>query len=33
VHYYYQWKKSERFQAFLEEQQRLNAITSVTYVQ
>ncbi|UJR21378.1 hypothetical protein I4U23_024470 [Adineta vaga] len=30
IHYYYQWKKSERFQIFMEEQQRLNAITSVT---
>ena len=30
IHYYYQWKKTDRCQAFLEEQQRLNAISSVT---
>ena len=32
VHHYYQWKKTERYEVFMEEQQRLNAITSVTYV-
>lgn len=32
IHFYYQWKKTERFQLFMEEQQRMNAITSVTYV-
>ncbi|CAF5149151.1 unnamed protein product, partial [Rotaria magnacalcarata] len=26
IHYYYQWKKSERFHSFIEEQQRLSAI-------
>jgi len=30
IHYYYQWKKSERYQVYLEEQQHLNAIASVT---
>ncbi|CAF0891055.1 unnamed protein product [Rotaria sp. Silwood1] len=30
IHYYYQWKKSERYQLYMEEQQRLNAIISVT---
>ncbi|CAF0876246.1 unnamed protein product [Adineta ricciae] len=30
IHFYYQWKKSERYQLFMEEQQRLTAITSVT---
>ncbi|CAF1317095.1 unnamed protein product [Rotaria magnacalcarata] len=30
IHYYYQWKKSERFHSFIEEQQRLSAIISVT---
>ncbi|CAF2502767.1 unnamed protein product [Rotaria sp. Silwood2] len=30
IHWYYQWKKSERYQLYIEEQQRLNAIISVT---
>ncbi|CAF0821208.1 unnamed protein product [Rotaria sp. Silwood1] len=30
VHFYYQWKKSERYQLFIEEQQRINSLTSVS---
>ncbi|CAF1194688.1 unnamed protein product [Rotaria sordida] len=30
IHCYYQWKKTERYQLYIEEQQRLNAIISVT---
>ncbi|CAF0985789.1 unnamed protein product [Rotaria sordida] len=30
VHFYYQWKKSERYYLFIEEQQRINSLTSVS---
>ncbi|CAF3376392.1 unnamed protein product [Rotaria socialis] len=30
VHFYYQWKKSERYQFFVEEQQRINSLNSVS---
>ncbi|CAF1996496.1 unnamed protein product [Rotaria magnacalcarata] len=30
VHFYYQWKKSERYQFFIEEQQRINSLNSVS---
>ncbi|UJR28065.1 hypothetical protein I4U23_009321 [Adineta vaga] len=32
IYFYYQWKKSERYELFIEEQQRMNSLASVSHI-